>query len=161
VIRCFERRDVAEAAMAWRRGRSYSADLRSRVLRAVDGGMAARAVAAVFQVSVSYVYKALIRRRRTGATEAGSRGHRPRKLTPMQEAALAAQIAAHPDLTLAALQAWMEAEHGVHLSNGAMWTAVDRLGLSFKKNTARRGARATGRRCPSPDLAGGPTLHRS
>src|SRR3712207_3467189 len=120
--------------MSWCRGRSYSSDLRARVLAAMDGGMAARAVASVFQVSVSYVYKALIRRRETGAVEASpSRGHRPRKLTPAQETALAVHIAAHPDITLAALRRWLESEHGVRLSHGALWTAVDRLGLSFKK----------------------------
>ena len=43
--------------MVWRRGQSYSGDLRTRVLNSVDGGMGARAVAALFQVSVSYVYK--------------------------------------------------------------------------------------------------------
>jgi transposase len=122
------------AAMAWRQGQSYSEDLRGRVLAAVDGGMAARAAARVFRVSVSYIYKALIRRRRTGETGASSRrGHRPRKLTPAQETALAEQITAHPDLTLAALQAWLLTEHGVRLSNGAIWSAVARLGLSFKK----------------------------
>ena len=127
--------------MAWRQGQSYSEDLRARVLTAVDGGMAARAAARMFRVSVSYIYKALIRRRRTGETTASSRrGHRPRKLSPSQEAALAAHIEAHPDLTLAALQAWLLAEHGVRLSNGAMWSAVARLGLSFKK---RRSARAS------------------
>ena len=66
--------------MAWRRGQSYSEDLRARVLAAVDGGMAARAAARLFRVSVSYIYKALIRRRRTGEVSASSRrGHRPRK----------------------------------------------------------------------------------
>jgi transposase len=125
-------------------------------LAAIDGGMAARAAAKLLRVSVSYIYKALIRRRRTGATSASlRRGHRPRKLSPMQEAALAAQIEAHPDVTLAALQAWLLAEHGVRLSNGAMWSAVARLGLSFKKRRSgranktarmsRRGA-ASGRR---------------
>lgn len=127
--------------MAWRQGQSYSADLRGRVLAAVDGGMAARAAAKLFRVSVSYIYKALIRRRRTGETSASARrGHRPRKLSPVQEAALAAHISAHPDLTLAALQAWLLAEHEVRLSNGAMWSAVARLGLSLKK---RRSARAS------------------
>jgi transposase len=140
VIRCFYRK-MWGAAMVWRQGQSYSEDLRGRVLAAVDGGMAARAAAKLFRVSVSYIYKALIRRRRTGETSASSRrGHRPRKLSPAQEAALAAHIAAHPDLTLAALQAWLMAEHRVHLSNGAMWSAVARLGLSFKK---RRSARAS------------------
>src|SRR6204780_5377420 len=122
------------AAMVWRQGQSYSQDLRARVLAAVDGGMAARWAASVFRVSVSYIYKALIRRRRTGEASASSRrGHRPRKLTPAQESALAAHITAHADITLVALQSWLLAEHGVQLSNGAMWSAVDRLGLSFKK----------------------------
>lgn len=142
--------------MAWRRGQSYSEDLRARVLAAVDGGVAARAAAELFRVSVSYIYKALIRRRRTGEASASlRRGHRPRKLSPAQEAALAVHLEAHPDLTLAALQAWLSAEHGVRLSNGTMWSAVARLGLSFKKRpsgqaskTARmsRRAAASGRR---------------
>src|ERR1041385_976823 len=94
--------------MAWRQGQSYSEDLRARVLAAVDAGMAARAAARVVRVSVSYIYKALIRRRRTGEVSASSRrGHRARKLTPAQETALAAHITAHPDLTLAALQSWL------------------------------------------------------
>ncbi len=84
--------------MVWRQGQSYSEDLRARILAAIDGGMAARSAASVFRVSVSYIYKALIRRRRTGEVSASSRrGHRPGKLTPAQEAALAAHIAAHPD----------------------------------------------------------------
>ena len=48
--------------MAWKSGQSYSSDLRSRVLAAIDGGGAAKAVARQFQVSISYVYKALGRR---------------------------------------------------------------------------------------------------
>jgi transposase len=159
VIR-FPDRKMLGAAMVWRQGQSYSEDLRARVLAAVDGGLAARSAASVFRVSVSYIYKAVIRRRRTGEVSASSRrGHRPRKLTPEQEAALAAHIAAHPDTTLAALQTWVSAEHGVRLSNGAMWSAVDRLGLTFKKRhsappsrTVRmspRGAGSGGRHNPS------------
>src|SRR5216683_2885514 len=105
-------------------------------------------------------YKALIRRRRTGEASASSRrGHRPRKLTLAKQAALAGHITAHPDLTLAALQTWLLDEHGVWLSNGAMWSAVERLGLSFKKRhcappsriapTSPRGAGSGGRRSPS------------
>src|SRR5712691_405832 len=149
------------AAMAWRQGQSYSEDLRARVLAAVDGGLAARSAASVFRVSVSYIYKAVIRRRRTGEASASARrGHRPRKLTPAQEAGLAAHIAAHPDITLGALQTWLAGEHAVRLSNGAMWSAVDRLGLSFKKNAARRRAAPSGRRRPAQHLARGAALRR-
>jgi transposase len=145
--------------MGWRRGQSYSQDLRARVLAAVDGGMAARAAAPLFRVSVSYIYKALIRRRRTGEVNANPRrGHRPRKLSPAQEHALEAHIEAHPDLTLAALRVWLLAQHGVRLSNGAVWSAVARLRLSFKKRPyaranktarmSRRGAAPGRRRSP-------------
>jgi transposase len=107
--------------MAWRQGQAYSDDLRARVLAAVDGGMAVRAAATVFQVSVLYIYKALIRRRRTGETGASTvRGHRRRKLMPAQEAVLAAHVRANSDMTLAGMQSWLEAEHGVGLSSGAI-----------------------------------------
>ena len=140
--------------MCWRQGQSYSEDLRARVLAAVDGGMAARSAARLFRVSVSYIYKALIRRRRTGEVGASTRrGHRPRKLSPAQEAALAAHIEAQPDLTLAALQAWLMAAHGVRLSNGAMWSAVARLGLSFKKRRSGRASRTA--RMSRPGAASG------
>jgi transposase len=117
--------------------------------------------------STSYIYKALIRRRRIGEVSASSRrGHRPRKLTAAQEAALAAHIAAHPDLTLAALQIWLLDEHAVRLSNGTMWSAVARLGLSFKKtlHTAEqdrpdvapnREGEQTSSRCSSPEKVDG------
>ena len=45
---------------------------------------------------------------------------------------MATHISAHPEITLAALQSWLAGEHAVRLSNGAMWSAVARLGLSFK-----------------------------
>jgi transposase len=141
--------------MGWRQGQSYSEDLRARVLAAIDGGMAARLAASVFRVSVSYIYKALIRRRRTGEVSASRRrGHRPRKLTAEQETALATHIAAHPDITLAALQTWLAAEHAVRLSNGAIWSAVDRLGLSFKKRRSAPPSR-TGQMSPCDVASGG------
>jgi len=141
-------------AMAWRQGQSYSEDLRGRVLAAVDSGLSVRSAAAVFRVSVSYIYKALIRRRRTGEASASSRrGHRPRKLTPAQESALAVHITAHADVTLAALQTWLLSEHGVWLSNGAMWSAVERLGLSFKKRHCGPPSRAV--RMSPPGAASG------
>ena len=93
--------------MAWRQGKSYSDDLRARVM-----------------------------------------------------AALAAHISAHSDMTLAAMQAWLEAEHGVRLSNGAIWTAVDRLGLTLKKDAPGQRARPSGRCGAPPGLARGAALYR-
>jgi transposase len=56
--------------MARKSGQSYSTDLRSRVLAAIDGRSRAKAVAQLFQVSVSYIYKA--RREATGETAAAA-----------------------------------------------------------------------------------------
>ena len=52
--------------MSWQSGQAYSQDLRERILAAVDGGMAVRVAAPLFRVSISYIYKVLIRRRLTG-----------------------------------------------------------------------------------------------
>jgi transposase len=146
--------------MSWRSGQSYSQDLRDRVLAAVDGGMAVRRAAATFGVSPSYIYKAMIRRRLTGDSGPNpNRGHRRRKLTPDQEAALAARLDARRGTTLMQLQTWLLAEHGVKLSTGAMWSAVRRLGLSFKKTPARRRAGSPGRRGPPSIVEGGSAVH--
>jgi hypothetical protein len=56
--------------MGWRSGQAYSQDLRERILAAVDGGMSVREAATLFRVSISYMYKAMIRCRRTGETAA-------------------------------------------------------------------------------------------
>ena len=148
--------------MGWRSGQSYSQDLRDRVIGAVDGGMAVRQAAAIFGVSIAYIYKALIRRRLTGDSGPNpNRGRRARKLSPDQEAALAARIRSRPGITLAQVQAWLVAEQGVSLSTGATWNAARRLGLSFKKSPARGRAGQTRRGRAPQAVEGGPALHRS
>ena len=118
--------------MAWKSGQSYSADLRSRVLAAVDGGLSAKTVAARFQVSVSYIYKALGRRDATGETEARpQRNHQELKLAAQHEA-IKAEVARLPDVTLNELRAWLLASHGVAASLGLMHRTLARLGLTLK-----------------------------
>jgi len=53
-------------------GEAYSEDLRQRILKAVDKGLAVRQVAGLFEVSTSFIYKAFIWRCTTGET--GARG---------------------------------------------------------------------------------------
>lgn len=120
--------------MAWKSGQSYSADLRGRVLAAVDGGVPARTVAERFQVSVSYIYKALARRTATGEIEARpQRNHQLLKLKD-HHAAIAAEVAQRPDVTLNELRAWLLAIHGVAASLGLMHRTLARLGLTLKKS---------------------------
>ena len=128
--------------MAWRSGRSYSTDLRSRVLAAVDRGGAAPAVARLFQVSVSYIYKVLGRRNATGETEARpQRNWQMLKLTAHHHAAIRAEVARRPDATLDELRAWLLATQGVSASLGLMHKTLARLGLTLKKSRGGRKSR--------------------
>jgi len=92
--------------------KAYSQDLRERVMAAVDAGTGAYAAASFFRVSVSYIYKALGRRERTGQTSAWAGGPKP-KLAAHDDA-LRAHVMNKPDTTLAELQAWLIAEHASH-----------------------------------------------
>ena len=99
-------------------------------------------MAPLFQVSVSYIYKAQGRRRATGETTAKPRPGRPgQKLAPHLEA-LQAKIKAEPDATLAELRAWVLAEFGVSISIGGLWNTLERLDLSLKKRVRMRPSRS-------------------
>ena len=142
--------------MAWKSGQSYSADLRGRVLAAVDDGVPARTVAERFRVSVSYIYKALARRLITGETEARpQRNHQVLKLAAWHDA-IAAMVAQRPDATLNELRAWLLATHDVAASLGLMHQTLVRLGLTLKKSRFGHRSR-TGPMSP----AGVPTGGRS
>lgn len=122
--------------MSWRRGQSYSQDLRDRVFAAIDSGLSVSETARSFSVSGEYVRLALRRRRLTGETGVNpNRGHPARKLEASHEAALSAYVRDHPSLTLAQTRAWLLSEHGLSLSMGSLWIAMRRLGLSFKKSS--------------------------
>ena len=119
-------------------GKPYSQDLRERVIAAVDTGTGAYVAALLFQVSVSYIYKALIRRRKTGEVTARRSGCGPKpKLAPHDDA-LRARVAAEPDITLAELQAWLLAERKVDVSIGCLWNRLKFLKLPLKKVEASR-----------------------
>ena len=103
-----------------------------RVLAAIDGGSPARAVAQLFQVSVSYIYKALARRAATGETEARPQRNRQTLKLAAHHAAIAAEVARRPDVTLEELRAWLLATHQVVASLGLMHKTLARLGLTLK-----------------------------
>ena len=141
--------------MAWKSGQSYSTDLRSRVLAAIDGGSPAKATAQLFQVSMSYIYKALGRRAATGETEARPQRNRQTLKLADHHAAIAAEVALRPDVTLDELRAWLLATHQVEASLGLMHKTLARLGLTLKKSRAGPRSR-TGPTSPSGASLGGP-----
>ncbi len=118
--------------MGWTRGRSYSQDLRERVLAADE--LSARQAAARFAVSISYVIKARHRRDRTGVLTTKRRGYRRPERVAGLEPLIVREVGRRPSATLAELRAWLLSEHGVSLSTGTMWRAVHKLGLTLKKS---------------------------
>ena len=142
--------------MAWKSGQSYSTDLRSRVLAAIDGGTSAKAAAQLFQVSLSYIYKALGRRSATGETEARPQRNQQTLKLAGHHAAIAAEVALRPDVTLDELRAWLLATHDITASLGLMHKTLARLGLTLKKSRGGRRSR-TGPTSPRSGPTGAPS----
>ncbi len=111
--------------------KTYSADLRERVVRACDDGqLRHEQIARLFDVSTAWIRRLLQRRRETGSFAAKPHAGGPRpKLTAWQRGQLVEQVAAQPDATLAELRERVGAF--VHLST--IHRALDRFGLTLKK----------------------------
>ena len=119
--------------MQWRRGKAYSQDLRERVFALCDAGDAVGEIADALCVSVSYVSKALSRRRDTGETSARpQRCHLAPKLLGLYDA-IRAEVTSRPDATLAELRRRLGEVHGVSASDGLMHGTLATLGLTHKK----------------------------
>jgi transposase len=125
--------------MGMKRGEEYSQDLRDRVLEA-PGSI--RQVGGRYGVSASYVSKVKSRLRLTGERSTKPRGGQRKPILAGREDLLRARVAEFPDATLAELQCWLLEMHDTEICVGALWNALQRLGLRFKKNPARRRARA-------------------
>jgi transposase len=86
-----------------------SDDVRERALAAIDAGHPVVDVAAFFQHDPTTLRRWIRQRTRTGSGMSRPRSGRPRRLPVAQEPALAAQVAAHPNATLAwHCQRWQE-----------------------------------------------------
>ena len=128
--------------------KAYALDLRERVLRARGLGRRAQEVAQQFSLSKRSVERYWRRYQDTGQAAARKMGGHRRSRLAAHDATLRAWFAAQPDLTLGELQQRCRQELQVRLGITALWHRLERLGLSYKKNAARRRAnpaRARGR----------------
>lgn len=123
-------------------GRSYSQDLRDRVIDAVEReGMSRRGAAHRFGVSESAAIKWLQRYHGTGErTPVGTGGHRRSVLKPHREF-LEAVRAEQPDITLAALCRRLAEELGVKADTSMLSRFFRREGITLKKRRSRRPSR--------------------
>jgi transposase len=112
-----------------------------------------------FAVSLSFIYKALKRRRLTGETTARrQRNQQEFKLAAYHEA-IQAEVERRPDVTLEEVRAWLLKTHGVEASLGLMHNTLIRLGLTLKKSPGGRRSRI-GPTSPSSASPGAPSKPR-
>lgn len=114
--------------------KQYSADLRERLLGAVDAGLPQAEAARFFRVGESSIKRWRRRRQETGALGASPRPGRPRRIGREAEPALLAQVQAAPDATLAEHCATWAAATGVGVSEPTMSRALRRAGWPLKKS---------------------------
>lgn len=112
--------------------KTYSQDLRDRVLAAYDRGMTTTQIAQTFAVSDAWARRVRQRRRETGRTTALMRGGATIVKIDMQR--LAELVQEQPDATMLELRDRL----GVQCTESAICLALKRLGLTFKKRRSMR-----------------------
>ena len=110
-----------------------SQDLRERVMRAVEQGGSAAAVARRFDVSASAVLKLMRRVRDTGSMAPARIGGTRTPLLDGHEAVLRELTTAQPGITLAEMQAALRKRDIVPGSLSTIWSTLRRIGLTHKK----------------------------
>jgi transposase len=121
--------------------KSYSSDLRERVIEAVEAGASRHEAAEHFRVSVSSVVKWVQRWHERRSAAPKPRGG---SVSPLEELAadVLAVVAEHPDLTLVETVAKLR-RHQIRTSRSSLSRFFHRHDITFKKKPASCGARAS------------------
>lgn len=124
-------------------GKPHPMELRERVVAFVDEGHTHREAARHFRVSPKFVNDMIKLRRETGHLEPKRQGNHGRtsKLRGLEDW-VRGRLAEKSELTLDELCVELECEHAVRVHRSAVGRWLHRLGLSHKKNAARRRAAA-------------------
>ena len=122
----------------------YPEDFRKRVVAAVvSKGLSRREAADLFQVAASTAIHWLKSWEETGSVAGKpTGGDRSSKIIGEDADWALALVRARPDLTLAEIQIELRKQRRLEVSIAAVWRFLDKHGLRFKKNAARRRARA-------------------
>ena len=111
----------------------YSRDLRERLLQAEASGLEMVEIARTTGVSINSLRRWKLKQASGQSLEPGVSPGCPRKIPPDDEEALGAQVAAHPDATLAEHCAQWAADGHAVVSLATMSRALSRRGLTRKK----------------------------
>jgi len=115
-------------------GKSYSSDLRERVLEHIDGGHSRRGAASRFGVSPSFAVKLDQRVRATGSAAPARQGRPPGTgaLSAFRDF-LIGFVEAQADITLRELAEKLEAERGHRTHPSSISRLLKAAGFSYKK----------------------------
>jgi transposase len=139
----FFERTVIHPFRRWIMGRSYSPDLRKRVVAFVKAGHSCRAAARHFNVSASCAVKLLRRVSQSGSVLPDRQGRPAGKgRLAAYEARLIGAVEAKPDITMPELAAWLEDEHGLQADPATLSRFLCRRGFSYKKSSDGVGMRS-------------------
>jgi len=124
----------------------YPDSLRCALLLAFEAGEGSlEELAEDFRVSYGYAKKIRQQQLRSDRMERQARVYPPRSpLNEERQKKLLQWVGEQPDLTLLELQERLQRECNLHLSLSAIWRALKRLGLRFKKNSIPRNSSKSG-----------------
>ena len=125
--------------------RPLSQDLRERIIAARERGAGTGEVCRRFGVSRKSVERFWKQHSLTGACRPKKIGGYRRSRLEKHDRTLRRWITEQSDLTLSGLQKRCLEQLKVTIGITALWHRLEQLGLSYKKNDARRRARSTGR----------------
>lgn len=113
--------------------RSLSADLRGRVIAAIEDGVSTREAARRFSIGISTAGAWYRRYRETGELEARKQGQPSRSKLDAHESFILGLIKEAPDITLTEIGERLAGERGVRAAPSTVWLFLDRRGITFKK----------------------------
>jgi len=122
--------------------RPLSQDLRQRIIAARERGAGTGEVCRRFGVSRKSVERFWKQHRLTGECRPKQIGGYRRSRLEKHDRTYAVWIGAQADLTLSELQKTVSGDLKVSIGITALWHRLEPLGLSYKKNDARRRARS-------------------
>lgn len=120
--------------------KTYSLDLRERIIEAVErGDQTKREIARLFNVHESFIYKLFRQQRESGhIAPLPHGGGAQAKLQPKHFALLAELVAQAPDATLEELREQLRKKGRVKVGLTTVWRTLETLQLSLKKRPAGR-----------------------
>ena len=120
--------------------RSYSYDLRTRVIGSISNGLSTRKAAKHYGIGVSTAGCWYRRYLETGETSARKQGKPPGSKLAAHEGFVLGLIKQRADISLAEIVDALGSERSVSACPSTVWYFLDKHGFSFKKNRTRRRA---------------------